>query len=130
MSTQSEQLEQTVCGVSAGNLPIFDCPNCNQPVLLPTPVHGNVHNPPVPWHLLCPIEPLPPQENILQAAMQLAEPRFPCFWHPPMEPLAWQEAIVQLAEVIHHQCNVEGGGVSSCVIENVSGESVPVTSRF
>ncbi len=85
MSTQSEQSEQTVCGVSAGTLPIFDHPNHDQLVPLPTPVHGDVHDPPVPWHLLCPIEPLPPQENILQAAiiqhaaillaMQLAEPR-------------------------------------------------------
>jgi len=59
MSTQSEQSEQTVCGVSAGNLPI-----------LHTPVHGNVCNPPVPWHLLCPIDPpMPSQENIRQTAM-------------------------------------------------------------
>ena len=99
-------------------------------VLLPTPVHGDVHDPPVPWHLICPIEPLLPQENILQAAMQLAEPHFPFL--PPIQPLEWQEAIVQLAEMIRH-CDVEGGGVSfcsSCAIENASGESVPVTSRF
>jgi len=28
-----------------------------------------------------------------------------------IEPLAWQEAIVQLAEASHHQCNVKGGGI-------------------
>jgi len=53
---------------------------------------------------------------------------FSFYWHP-IEPLEQQEAIVQLAEAIHH-CNVEGGGVSSCAIENVCGLSVPVTSRF
>ena len=102
---QSKQSEQTVCGVSTGNLPIFDHPNCAPPVPLPTPVHGDVHNPPVLWHLLRPIEPMPPQENILQAAMNLAEPCYPYFWHHPMDPLEWQEAIVQLAEVIHC-CNI------------------------
>jgi len=86
---QSEQSEQTVCGVSAGNLPIFDCPNCNDLVPLHTPVHGDVRDPPVPWHLLRPIEPpMPLQENLWQTAliqhvailvgMQLAELRF--FW--------------------------------------------------
>jgi len=48
----------------------------------------------------------------------------------PIEPLAQQEAIVQLAEASHCQCNVVDGGVASCAIENVSGESVPDTSKF
>ena len=103
MNTQSKQSEQTVCGVSAGTLPIFDHPNCDPPVLLPTPVHGDVCDPPVPWHLLCPIEPLPLQEDILQAAMLLAEPRYPWLWQP-LNPLEMQEVIVQLAEAIcHHE---------------------------
>jgi len=86
MSTQSEESEQPVCGVPAGPLPIFDGPN---------------HDPLVPWHLLCPIEPLPLQENIMQAAMLLAEPCYPWLWQP-LNPLELQEAIVQLAAVIHH----------------------------
>jgi len=83
MSTQSEQSEQTACGVSAGNLPIFN----RRKVPLHTPVHGDVRDPPVPWHLLRPIEPpMPLQENLWQTAliqhvailvgMQLAEPHF------------------------------------------------------
>jgi len=32
------------------------------------------------------------------------------FQHP-IKLLAWQEAIVQLAEASHHQCNVKGGGI-------------------
>jgi len=76
MSTQSEESKQPVFGVAAGPLPIFDGPNQDPLVPLPTPVHGDVHDPPVPWHLLRPIEPLLLQENIMQAAMQLAEPPF------------------------------------------------------
>jgi len=79
MSTQSESSEQPSCGVPEGCQPIFDVANRDPTVPLPTPVHGDVRDPPVPWHLLHPIEPLPPQENILQAAMQLAEPQFPIF---------------------------------------------------
>jgi len=55
---------------------------------------------------------------------------FSFFWYHPIKLLEWQEAIVQLAEVIHCQHNVEGGGDSSCAIEYISGESVPITSRF
>jgi len=83
MSTQSESLEQPSCGVPEGYQPIFDVANCDPKVPLPTPVHGDVCDPPVPWHLLCPIEPLRPQENILQATMQLAEPQFPFFASDP-----------------------------------------------
>jgi len=81
MSMQSESSEQPSCGVPEGHQPIFDVANRDPMVPLPTPVHGDVRNPLVPWHLLCPIEPLPLQENILQAAMQLAEPHFLfCLW--------------------------------------------------
>jgi len=74
---------------------IFDGPNRDPLVLLPTP-----GDPPVPWHLLCPIEPLSLQENIMQAAMLLLEPpRYPWLWQP-LDPLEQQETIVQLAEAI------------------------------
>jgi len=90
MSMQSESSEQPSCRVPEGHQPIFDGANRDPMVLLPTPVHGNVCDPPVPWHLLCPIEPpMPLQENIRQTAMiqhaaimlgmQLAEPRL-FFW--------------------------------------------------
>jgi len=120
---QSEQSEQPVCGVPAGPLPIFDGPNCNPPVPLPTPVHGNVRDPPVPWHLLHSIDtPMPLQENIQQTAMiqhaaimlgmQLAEPCL-FFWGQPIDPffcqlidpLELQEDIVQFAELIC-RCNI------------------------
>ena len=85
MSTQSESSEQPSYGVPEGRQPIFDGANCDPTVPLPTPVHGNVRDPLVPWHLLCPIDtPMPSQDNIWQTAMiqhaaimlgmQLAEP--------------------------------------------------------
>ncbi len=77
--------------------------------------------------MLHPIKPLAWQEAIVQLAEASHHQR-------GVEgggvALAQQEAIVQLAEARRHQCNVEGGGVSSCAIENISGESVPVTSRI
>jgi len=97
MSTKSEVSKQSVFGVAAK--PIFDGPNRDPLVPLHTPVHGDVDDPPVPWHLLRPIEPLPMHENILQAAMILAEPRYPWLWQR-MNPLEMQEEIVQLAEAI------------------------------
>jgi len=87
MSTQSESSEQPTCTVPEGRQPIFNHANHDPTVPLPTPVHGNVCDPPVPWHLLRPIDtPFPSQENIWKTAMiqhaaimlgmQLAEPRF------------------------------------------------------
>jgi len=100
MSTKSDETKQPVFGVAAE--PIFDGgPNRDPLVLLPTPGHGDVHDPPIPWHLLTPIEPLPLQEDIMQAAMQLAEPSYPWLWRP-QDPLVMQETIVQLAEAICH----------------------------
>jgi len=100
MSTTSDETKQTVFGVSAE--PIFDGSNQDSLVPLPTPDHGDVRDPPVPWHLLTPIEPLLLQEDIMQAAMQLAEPSYPWLW-PPRDPLEMQEVIVQLAEAIRHR---------------------------
>jgi len=85
------------------------------------PVHVHVRDPPVSWHLFCPIKyPLPLQEKIRQTAwiqhaaislgMQLAEqdrffwgqPKDP-FWCQKSDPLELQEAIVQLAEAIRRR---------------------------
>jgi len=100
MSTQSEESKQPVFGVAAKTG--FDGPNWDPLVPVHTPVHGDVDDPPVPWHLLHPLEPLLLHENILQAAIILAEPRYPWLWQP-MNPLEMQEAIVQLAEAIRRR---------------------------
>jgi len=100
MSTKSDETKQPVFGVTAE--PIFDGSNQDSLVPLPTPDHGDVHDPPVPWHLLTPIKPLSLQEDIMQAAMQLAEPSYPWLWRS-RDPLEMQEAIVQLAEAIRHR---------------------------
>jgi len=46
-----------------------------------------------------------------------------------MDPLERQEAIVQLAEAICHR-DVEGGGVSSCVIDKCVIDKCQWLSRF
>jgi len=100
---------------------MFDHPNCDYPVTLHSPVHGDVCDQPVPWHLLCPIEPpRQSQENIQHNAkiqhstvllgMQLAELCFiwqpiDPFWCQPINLLELQEDIVQLAELIRC-CNI------------------------
>ena len=101
MNTTTDETKQTVFGMSSAE-PIFDGSNRKLLVPLPNPVHGDVHDPPVPWHLLTPIEPLSLQEDIMQAAMQLAEPSHPWLWRS-RDPLEMQEAIVQLAEAIRHR---------------------------
>jgi len=100
MSTKSDETKQTVFGVSAE--PIFESSNQESLVPLSNPDHGDVHDPPVPWHLLTPIEPLSLQEDIMQAAMQLVEPSYPWLWRS-QDPLEMQEASVQLAEAIRHR---------------------------
>jgi len=108
MSTHPEESKQPVIGVAAKQIldgPNHDprvplptpAPNCDPRVLLPTPGDS-----PVPWHLLRPIEPLSVQENIMQAAMILEEPRYIWSIWQPKDPLKMQEAIVQLAEAIRH----------------------------
>ena len=109
MSTHSEESKQPVIGVAAKQIldgPNRDprvplptpAPNCDPRVPLPTPGDS-----PVPWHLLRPIEPLSVQENIMQAAMILEEPRYIWSVWQPKDPLKMQEAIVQLAEAIRHR---------------------------
>jgi len=101
MNTTTDETKQTVFGMSSAE-PIFDGSNRKLLVPLPNPDHGDVRDPPVPWHLLTPIEPLSLQEDIMQAAMQLAEPSHPWLWRS-RDPLEMQEAIVQLAEAIRHR---------------------------